>query len=478
MEQGNATGMLTVNYGYARYGTGINPVANASHMAADWVRYDNGRSKFWEIGNEVFGSWEAGYRIDQTLNKDGQPEYVTPALYGQHSKVYIDSMRKAAQETGADIKIGLVMAEASSTSPGWNSGVATEAGDYADFYSVHSYFTPWNENSDVVTILGSYTKAGDFINYVWDEAEKAGKPKLPVALTEYNIFAVGSNQPVSHVNGMHAVLVTGEAIKTGYGAATRWDLANGWENGNDHGMFSYNEPGIPNYTPHPAFYHLYFLRKYSGDVLLNYAAYGAEGIVVIPSAFQSGHIGAAIVNTAKFEKVVRLNIRDFKFGDRYYTYTLTGTNGEDFSRKVFINGTGPSIEAGGPENYESIKANSSLIIDEIRIKTPPLSVTFILVEPGTRELIVNNEVSANEISSADAVVVYPNPGNGTFAVKNIPYNISSVKIMDFLGRTVYFISEGISKPEFTFHCDLDPGIYFISLVGSNQYRITKKLIIK
>ena len=50
----NSTGMITVNYGYARYGTSTDPVAQAAHMAADWVRYDNGRSKFWEIGNEVF----------------------------------------------------------------------------------------------------------------------------------------------------------------------------------------------------------------------------------------------------------------------------------------------------------------------------------------------------------------------------------------------------------------------------------------
>ena len=478
MEQSDATGMVTVNYGYARYGTGTNPVANAAHMAAEWVRYDNGRSKFWEIGNEVFGNWEAGYRIDQALNNDSQPEYLTSALYGQHSKVYIDSMKKAAQETGADIRIGLVMAEASSTSPGWNMGVATEAGDYADFYSVHSYFTPWNANSDVATILASYTKAGDFINYVWNEAEKAGKPKLPVALTEYNIFATGSNQPVSQVNGMHAVLVTGEAIKTGYGAATRWDLANGWDNGNDHGMFSYNEPGIPDYTPHPAFYHLYYLRKHTGDVLLNYSTVGAEGIVVVPTAFSSGHMGAAIVNTAKLEKVIRLNIRDFKFGDRYFAYTLKGSVGEDFSRKVFVNDAGPALEAGGPENYENIKANSSLIVDEIRIKAPPLSVTFILVEPGTRELAVNTEVSADEIPAEEQVIIYPNPGYGTFTISNIPYNISSVEIKDFLGRTVYLKSEGINHPVDTYYCNLDPGIYFISLVGSNQYRITKKLIVK
>ena len=277
LSQTGATGMITVNYGYARYGTSANPVAQAAHMAADWVRYDNGRSKFWEIGNEVFGSWEAGYRIDRTLNKDGQPEYITPTLYGQHCLVFIDSMKAAAAETGVEIKIGVVMVEASSTGATWNQSVAAQVGDRADFYSVHSYYTPYAANSDVATVLNSYTNTAGYKQYVWNEVEKAGKPKLPIALTEYNIFATGSNQAVSHANGMHAVLVTGEAMKTGYGATTRWDLANGYDNGNDHGMFAYNEPDIPNYTPHPAFFHLYYMRKHTGDVLLKSSMTGAPG---------------------------------------------------------------------------------------------------------------------------------------------------------------------------------------------------------
>ena len=108
----------------------------------------------------------------------------------------------------------------------------------------------------MATVLGSYKNTGVYKTYLWNTVSSVGKPTLPVALTEYNIFAVGSNQPVSHANGMHAVLVTGELIRTGYGAANRWDLANGWDNGNDHGMFSFKEPGIPDYTPHPAFFHL------------------------------------------------------------------------------------------------------------------------------------------------------------------------------------------------------------------------------
>ncbi len=363
LDQVNATGMITVNYGYARYGTGIDPVANAAHMAAEWVRYDNGRSAFWEIGNEVFGSWEAGYMIDTSLNNDDQPKFINPTLYGQHCNVFIDSMKAAAQETGADIKIGLVMADASSTAgANWNRNVAAQAGDNADFYVVHSYFTPWNTNSGVETILNSCQKASDYIAYIWNEVAAAGKPALPVAITEYNIFAVGSKQAVSHVNGMHAVLVTAETMKAGYGAALRWDLANGWDNGNDHGMFSYgDEPGVDTYAPRPAFYHLYYMQKFTGDVLLSSTMTGADGMVVIPTAFHSGQVGVTLVNTTRLKKVVRLNIADFGFGDRYYTYTLTGTEGEDFSRKVYVNGFGNDLVAGGPEKYDSIKANAFLI---------------------------------------------------------------------------------------------------------------------
>ena len=76
LQQTGNEGMITINYGYARYGTSANPVAAAAHLAADWVRYDNGRTKYWEIGNENHGTWEAGYRIDLSQNKDGQPEII------------------------------------------------------------------------------------------------------------------------------------------------------------------------------------------------------------------------------------------------------------------------------------------------------------------------------------------------------------------------------------------------------------------
>lgn len=480
MGQVNATGMITVNYGYARYGTGSNPVANAAHMAADWVRYDKGRSKFWEIGNEVFGNWEAGYRIDKALNKDGQPEFINGTLYGQHCLVFIDSMKSAAQKIGVDIKIGVVMLDSYSASTStWNRDVAAQAGDKADFYIVHSYFTPYNQNSDFATILNSYSKTGTYKTYIWDEVAKAGKPDLPVALTEYNIFAIGSNQPVSHVNGMHAVLVTGEAIKTGYGAALRWDLANAWDNGNDHGMFSYGgEPGVVNYSPRPAFFHLYYLQKLTGDVLLNSTVKTDPNIVVIPTAFHSGHVGATIVNKGSNQQVVRLNIENFRFGARYYTYTLTGIPNTNFSRKVFVNGIGNTLDAGGPDNYESINANSSLITDEIRIKTPPLSVTFVLVEPGDKVLTINEGIlGIDDLLTSDNTLISPNPANGQFSITDIPQEIDKMEVMNFSGKIMY--TETIKENTYSGNTNnkkLLPGLYFIHLSGNGR-NIVRKLVV-
>ena len=129
LQQTGNQGMITVNYGYARYSMGTNPVAAAAHLAADWVRYDNGRTKYWEIGNENFGDWEAGYRIKTADNKYGQPEYLRGLLYGQHFKLFADSMSKAAHEIGKTIYIGSVTSESTplswwtATAANWNTGL-------------------------------------------------------------------------------------------------------------------------------------------------------------------------------------------------------------------------------------------------------------------------------------------------------------------------------------------------------------------
>lgn len=389
LQQTNNKGMITVNYGYARYGTGTNPVASAAHLAADWVRYDNGRTRYWEIGNENFGDWEAGYRINTANNKDGQPEYLSGLLYGQHFKVFADSMRKAAQEIGKTIYIGAVMSESAplswwtTTAKNWNNGLFSGAGNSPDFYIVHNYYTNYQTNANAAEILNTPVPVTQtMMDYVKQSIATAGLTQKPVVLNEWNIFSTGSKQQVSHVNGLHAVMVLGESLKNKFGMTARWNLANAWDNGNDHGMFSQgDEPdAIPKWTPRPAFYHMYFFQKYLGDRLV--ASYSTSAdIVSYASSFTSGETGITLVNKSTESKSVELIFKNFRKGSKFYWYALTGgTDNGEFSRKTFVNGSGPAGAAGGPPNYKTISPYAASATGTVRVSVPARAVVCLVVE--------------------------------------------------------------------------------------------------
>lgn len=390
LEQTGNKGVITVNYGYARYGTGQDPVATAAHLAAEWVRYDNGRTQYWEIGNESNGVWQAGNRINPADNQDGQPEVITGELYGNHVKIFCDSMRKAAQEVGANIYIGAQLLEqqpaswATNTDKGWNQGVLTASGNSADYYIIHSYFTPYNANSTAAEILATPREVTNhMMEFLKQNIPSHGAQQKPIALTEYNIFAMGSRQMVSHINGMHNVMVIGEMMKNKFGMACRWDLSNAWEDGNDHGSFSQGEAvsGESKWNPRPSFFHTYFFQKMLGDRAVVSTVANGNGILSYASTFSSGETGVTIVNTAAAAQSVRVVVDNFKPGERYYWYTITGGDDHsEFSRKVVINGHTATGVAGGPADYTSIKPYAALVKQEITLDVPARSIVFVVVE--------------------------------------------------------------------------------------------------
>jgi len=388
LQQTGSQGMITVNYGYARYGTGADPVAAAAHMAADWVRYDNGRTKYWEVGNEDNGTWEAGYRIDVSKNKDGQPEIITGDLYGRHFNVFADSMRAAAAENGKAIFIGAQLLEKepeswqTNTDKTWNSGVLGQVNSSADFYIIHSYYTPYQTNANAAVILNTAvdnTKA--MMSYLQSTFTKYGATPKPVALTEYNITSEGSMQQVSFVSGMHAVIVMGEVLQNKYGMASRWDLANGWSNGNDMGLFNNgDEPGVVKWNARPAFYYMYYFQKMIGDRSLKSSVSGSNDILSFASSFSSGEKAVILVNKGTAAQNVTIT-SNATVGKRFYYYRLTGgTDNGEFSRKVFVNGKGPDIISGGPSSYTTLKAYSSETKNGIKVALLPRSVVYVVID--------------------------------------------------------------------------------------------------
>ena len=391
LQQTNNHGIITVNFGYSRYGTSADPVATAAHLAANWVRYDNGRTKYWEVGNENYGDWEWGYRINTALNKDGQPEFLTGALYARHFNVFVDSMKKAASEIGKPIYIGAVTAEAPANEPWqtntlktWNSGMMPGANTKADFYVVHNYFSPYDQNSNSAVVLASALKVpGEMMSFVTKELQTNGASVKPVVMDEWNMWAKDSKQQVSNTSGVFAVLVVGEALKNKYGMSVRWDLMNGWSNGNDHGLFSAgDEPGILKWSPRPSFYYMYFFQKYLGDRLIfSSTTQGSTDIKSYASTYTSGQVNVNLVNVGATAQTVEVKMKNFYAGNRFYWVSLEGNNDNgEFSRKVIINGNGPVADAGGPPSYATLAARSALTSNGIRVTVPARGTVMLVVD--------------------------------------------------------------------------------------------------
>ena len=473
------TGIIAINYDYARYSTAADPVASAAHLAAEWIRYDNGRTKFWEIGNESNGTWQPAFRINPAVNQDGQPLIMSGELYGKHFNVFADSMRKAADEIGKTIYIGAQLLEKpveswqNDTDRFWNAGVFQFAGNSPDYYIIHSYYTPYNTNSNAADILATAsTVTNAMVTYLDQSMTSAGVTRKPIALTEYNIFAVGSKQQASFINGMHTTIALGEMIKNKYGLAARWDLANGWDNGNDHGIFSQGDDGTPKWTPRAVYYYMYYFQKYFGDHMIGSSVSGSSDVLAYSSSFGSGEVGLVVVNKSKTEQTANVSVDNFGYGDNYYVYSLTGgTDNGDFSLKVYVNGTGPALAIGGPSNFEAIKANAYSIQGGIKVTLPGRSVQFVLVEAGS------NVITSAPDGKRGYWNVFPNPADHSFTIDFQPTEKSELTIFDLAGKKIYSKAIYPDEEKIQVSHELLPGIYIISVKG-NTRTVNSRIIIR
>jgi hypothetical protein len=477
-----AEGLITINYAYARYGTSQNPVAQAAHYAADWVRYDNGRTKFWEIGNENGGPWEYGWMIDTAINKDGQPQIISGELYGKHFKVFVDSMKAAAEEIGTTIYIGGQVVIYGETSwnfvdKTWNQGFFKEVGDDADFYVIHSYFGSNYQAKYLLNVAVSEPK-----NQLADLRQSLSKYNgysKPAALTEYNMgMDATEDQATSYINGMQATLLICEMIKNNYGLGARWLLLS-WTTQ----MFYSGPDTVYSYHPRPEFYYLHYLPKFYGDHAISTSSSNSN-ILCYASRYSSGETGVVIVNKDTTEQAISLNTGSIGVGAKYYIYSFTGgTDNGEFSHNVYINGYGPNTNHWGPYNELSdIPASSYPIEKEIKFTSPARSVQMILIEGGTNLVSVNDKANSEMPQSYNLSQNYPNPFNPSTVIRfHLPAKVFvTLKVFDVLGREVETLvnenkNAGNYSVQFNAH-NLSSGMYFYK-IEAGTYRDAKKLLL-
>ena len=164
--------------------------------------------------------------------------------------------------------------------------------------------------------------------------------------------------------------------------ASRWDMGNGWNSGNDQGMFNLgDEPGgVSKWNPRPEFYYMYYFQKYFGDQMVSSTVQGSADILSYASSFTSGQAGVVLVNKGTSDQVVNVKIKNYLAGSNFYYYAFSGGAGGDFSRIVTVNGTGPTGVAGGPANYDSVLPYAGSVQNDITVHVPARSAVFLVCD--------------------------------------------------------------------------------------------------
>jgi len=279
----NAQVFITINYG-----------SGTVQEAADWVTYSNVTKgygfKYWEIGNECYGSWE----------NDTHAVKWDPYSYALEVQACAAAM-KAVDPT---IKIGVVIVTGEdqyannqnhpATNPrtgqvhyGWTPVMLStlkSLGVTPDYVIYHRYEQAPGHESDAGLLQAAATWKNDAANLrqqINDYMGTAG-PGIEIVCTENNsVYSNPGKQTTSLVNGLYLADSTGQLLQTEFNAMVWWDLRNGVDTSNNnssslYGWRQYGDYGIMSSQGGP--YPTYYVHK-----LLSHFARGGEQIVTASS---------------------------------------------------------------------------------------------------------------------------------------------------------------------------------------------------
>lgn len=349
--------MVTVNYSAARYDS----VEAAADMAARWVRHFNVEKgfkvRYWEIGNENYGPWEMGNRVE------GKPQ-LTGDAYGQDFNTIASAMRAV----DPDIEIGAVIYQFDGGDEWtghhfWTKKLLPEVKGQADFLIFPGYFLwPFDADTGKYFPPSNETLWGLLANAANDRrsvAEMVGKyspeqKDIPVAFSEFNLLNATSPPVIDLVSGLYAAEALGEFVKTGYPAACFWDWKNAFDPKlrGDFGMLSTADPSVPDSTPRPSYYAFALYSRAFGSQMLQ-AQDSDPSVKVYASRFGKGELGLILVNEDGEDRTLVFSWGGFQPKGQFAAWMLTGNdlNGP----RVSWNGVGGPGGGGGPFPIDSIE---------------------------------------------------------------------------------------------------------------------------
>jgi hypothetical protein len=290
----NSQVFITVNYG-----------SGTPAEAAAWVQYSNVTKgygfKYWEIGNECYGSWET----DDNKPANDSVEYGTRAAQYYQAMKAVDPTIKigVVASPGEDdyenaLDPGVLNTRTNTKHYGWTPQVLATMqalGVTPDFVIYHRYEQgPSGENDAVLLQAAAVGSLTSNPIYPWSTEVASMRQQLSdylpgtganveIDCTENNsVSTEPGKQSVSIVNGLYMADSVGSALQTELNALVWWDTFNGQETDGNmsstlYGWRMYGDYGIMNAGGET--YPTYYIHKLLGNF-----AHGGDSVVKASSS--------------------------------------------------------------------------------------------------------------------------------------------------------------------------------------------------
>jgi len=282
--------------------------AEAVAKASNWVRYMNFTIgfpiKYWEIGNESYGSWEQGY--------------TNGAAYGSRFADFY----KAMKAVDSSIKIGAVATpyDNGDSWTGYNWWMrdmisnSMAKGVIPDFFIIHTYPMDENMSADADSRLlqapqtiAQLTANLDAIVSKYIGPSYVGQIKY--MMTEFRSVLNSRAQTLTFLDAMFTAQYLMEMAKYGWAGANIWNMRNGMDTAyqGDYGMF---EKSAPN--PRPVYYVYPLLTGKFGRNMVKTTITSNSIIQAYAAKDSAGNLTLFLVNNSPDQDyTVNVNISGF-----------------------------------------------------------------------------------------------------------------------------------------------------------------------
>jgi hypothetical protein len=291
----------TLKHPSARNLVTINMGTGTAEMAAEWVRWANIENdydvKFWEMGNELNGEWEAGH-----IMLDGSK--MTADKYVER---YVE-FAKAMKAVDPTIKIGGPSCDVEHHDD-YFEPLLRDAGKYVDFITLHYYslrssLAPENELFDG---LGNLPPIMNRLNELLEKYQPGRKDEIEISITEWNSKLPKDQDAYRLFNGLWFSAWIGEMLKEGVDSATVWDMFSGEDNG--HGLLVQRGD---EYVPTGRYWAFWLWSHYMADTLVKTSVDDNDDLHIYATR-NDDHLYVMLMNESRTKSYpMSLDLKGFK----------------------------------------------------------------------------------------------------------------------------------------------------------------------